>query len=77
MATEYVDKTISGEYAPNIAVGRGLLEAINSIPKINPQSFDKMFNDSMQDLLMVVYLTSLGRTQLSITEKLNSIITNK
>ena len=62
-----------GEIAPDNKIGRGLAEAINSVPKINSEAFDKLFNDSMQDLLMVVYLTSLGRTQLSITEKLNSI----
>lgn len=48
LACTYVDKTISGEIPPNYVVGRMLSDAINAVPKINPSTFDKMFNDSMQ-----------------------------
>ena len=35
-----------------------------------PEVFDKMFNDNLQDLLMVMYLSNLTKTQLTIAEKL-------
>lgn len=34
--------------------------------------FQKMFGDSVADLLMVVYLSQLARTQLAIAEKLTT-----
>ena len=37
---------------------------------INPEAFDKMFNDSLQDMLMITYLTNLMRAQLAIADKL-------
>jgi translation initiation factor 3 subunit F len=37
-------------------------------------NYEKMFNNSLQDLLMVVYLANLTRTQLKLAEKLQSAI---
>jgi translation initiation factor 3 subunit F len=33
-----------------------------------------MFSDSMQDLLMVSYLSNITRTQLTVAEKLNQAL---
>jgi len=70
--TEYVDKVAAGEIPANANVGRFLATTVSSLTKIDPHVFDKMFNNSMQDLLMVVYLTNLTRTQLALTEKLQN-----
>lgn len=46
--------------------------AAAAVPSVDPRVFDKMFNDSLQDLLMIVYLSQLTRTQLAIAEKLTT-----
>jgi translation initiation factor 3 subunit F len=67
----YVD---SGAITPDEQIGRDIFESLNSIPRIRPEVFDKMFNDSLQDLLMVTYLSNITKTQLSIAEKLNATL---
>jgi hypothetical protein len=54
-------------------VGRVLLNCIESIPRIDTAEFNTMLNSSLQDLLMVVYLSNLTRAQLKIAEKLQNV----
>lgn len=70
----YVDKVVDGSIVPEEEVGRDISETLNSIPRIRPEVFDKMFNDSLQDLLMVTYLSNITKTQLTIAEKLNETL---
>ena len=42
-----------------------------AVPRVRPEAFDRAFNNSLQDLLMVVYLSNLTRTQLAITDHLS------
>eukprot|EP01092_Planopodium_desertum_P007732 TRINITY_DN3200_c0_g1_i4.p1 TRINITY_DN3200_c0_g1~~TRINITY_DN3200_c0_g1_i4.p1 ORF type:complete len:204 (-),score=12.19 TRINITY_DN3200_c0_g1_i4:54-665(-) len=69
----YVNKVLSGETKPNKQIGRMLTKIVSSLPKIEESTFGKMFNDNLQDLLMVVYLSNLTRTQLEIAEKLQAL----
>jgi len=71
-ATEYVDAVVDGKIAPDAEVGRQIADALATVPRIRPEVFDKLFNDSLQDLLMVTYLSNITRTQLTIAEKLNA-----
>lgn len=71
--SEYVDKVISGAIVPDANIGRFLLNSISKLPKLDPQLFEKMFNNSLQDLLMVVYLANLTRTQLAFAEKMQTL----
>jgi translation initiation factor 3 subunit F len=71
-ASTYVDSVLSDKITPDETIGRDIFESLNSIPRIRPEVFDKMFNDSLQDLLMVTYLSNVTKTQLSISEKLNA-----
>jgi len=68
--TRYVDKVLDGSIKPNNNIGRFLADTIASLPRVDSAQFDKMFNNSLQDLLMVVYLANLARTQLVLSEKL-------
>jgi len=70
---EYVDNVMAGKIVPDVAVGRSLLDLVSSIPKIDPEEFENMLNANMKDLLMVMYLANLTRTQLLLNEKINSI----
>lgn len=69
--SEYVDKVVDGTIPADDETGREISDTLNSVPRIRPEVFDKMFNDSLQDLLMVTYLSNITKTQLVIAEKLN------
>lgn len=71
-ASEYIGKVVNGEVEPDDAIGRSIADTLSSVPRIRPEAFDKMYNDSLQDLLMVTYLSNITRTQLTISEKLNA-----
>eukprot|EP00743_Colponemidia_sp_Colp-15_P000816 GILK01000901.1.p1 GENE.GILK01000901.1~~GILK01000901.1.p1 ORF type:complete len:311 (+),score=44.01 GILK01000901.1:47-934(+) len=69
----YVESVLSGSVKPNAAVGRALADTVAAIARVDPDQFDRMFNNSLQDILMVVYLSNLTRTQIALTEKLNAL----
>ncbi|OQS00143.1 eukaryotic translation initiation factor 3 subunit F [Thraustotheca clavata] len=71
-SAEYVGNVIAGKEVANPKLGRELAEAVASIPPMRSDLFDQIFNNGMQDLLMVSYLSSLTQAQLSIAEKLIS-----
>jgi translation initiation factor 3 subunit F len=72
--TTYVDQVVSGQQPANDDRGRQIAETLAAVPRIRPQDFDSMFHDSLQDLLMVTYLSNLTKTQLTIAEKLNATL---
>ncbi|KAG9445335.1 hypothetical protein H6P81_016675 [Aristolochia fimbriata] len=69
---KYVDDVVEHRVAPDNSIGRTLADSVASLPKISSGSFDKLMNDRLQDHLLLVFLTSLTRTQLSLAEKLNT-----
>ena len=71
-ASEYIGQVVDGKVEPDDAIGRQIADTLSSVPRIRPETFDKMYNDSLQDLLMVTYLSNITRTQLTISEKLNA-----
>lgn len=52
------------------------MDTVSVVPKIDSTSFEKMFNSHLQDLLMVVYLANMTRTQLSVAERLQLLATS-
>lgn len=70
---DYVEDTLSGKIPADNNIGRHLTTLISSIPKIDPEKFQEMLNDNMKDLLMVVYLSNLTKTQLALNEKLSYV----
>ena len=73
-ASEYVGKVVNGELEADDVIGNQIADTLSSVPRIRPEVLDKMFHDSMQDLLMVSYLSNITRTQLTIAEKLNKAL---
>lgn len=71
-ASDYVDSVMDGKISPDAEIGRQVANTLATVPRIRPEVFDKLFNDSLQDLLMVTYLSNITQTQLSIAEKLNA-----
>jgi len=71
-ALNYVDSVVEGKVTPNPEAGRQISDTLACVPRVRPEIFDQLFHDSLQDLLMVTYLSNITRTQLAIAEKLNA-----
>lgn len=69
---KYVDDVVEGHVAPDNSIGRLISESIGSLPKLSQPAFDKLINDNLQDHVLLLYLSSITRTQLSLAEKLNT-----
>ena len=72
LAHGYVDAVVEGRLPPNNAIGRFLADTVAAVPRLSRDAFDKLFNDSVQDVLLVMYLSNLTRTQLALAERLNT-----
>ncbi|CAG4961259.1 unnamed protein product [Colias eurytheme] len=66
----HVEEVVSGAAAPNNAVGRELLQLVTALPSLAADNFADAFASSVKDLLMVVTLAQLIKTQLQLNEKL-------
>mmetsp|Transcript_2268 Transcript_2268/g.7465 ORF Transcript_2268/g.7465 Transcript_2268/m.7465 type:complete len:300 (+) Transcript_2268:119-1018(+) len=69
-ARAYCAEVAEGKRPPDAQVGRQLHAALSAIPQPEPEVLGKMLESSMQDMLMVTYLSNLTRTQLALSEKL-------
>ncbi|KAK4798016.1 hypothetical protein SAY86_030342 [Trapa natans] len=67
---EYVGNVVEGRVPADNNIGRFIADSVASLPKLS--SLDKLVNDSIQDHLLMLYLSSITRTQLSLAEKLNT-----
>jgi len=70
----YVNKVLEKKIDGDSNVGRFLANAIASLPKLEPSELERIFNNNVQDLLLVVYLANLTRTQLALAEKLQRVM---
>lgn len=88
-AKTYVDKVISGELQPNVAVGRGLLKDLRSIERAlatgvmdedTPMDVEGAEQDTsvqvqtVKDATMVRYLSTICKTQVAIAEKVQAVL---
>jgi translation initiation factor 3 subunit F len=71
---QYVDSVVDGTVPMEAEKGRQISDTLASIPMIRPEVFDKLFHNSLQDLLMVSYLSNATRTQMEIAQKLNATL---
>merc|ERR1712060_974378 len=69
---EYVQAVQKGNVKGDLAVGRGLTSALCAEPLIDMEAVEQLCTSSLQDALMVVFLSNLTRTQISIAEKINA-----
>ena len=70
----FVEDMISkGDTTPEQnAIGRTLMNAVTSIPHVDNALFQDVLSRNLKDLLMVVYLSHLAKTQVMISERLNA-----
>ena len=45
-------------------------DTLAAVPKLSRESLDKMHTDSVQDILLVMFLSTITRTQLTLSDKL-------
>jgi len=72
----YVEAVLDGREEPDSSVGRALNDMVLSVPKMDPDQFEVMLNSNLRDLLMVVYLSQMTKTQLQLNEKLSMVSFN-
>lgn len=68
--SEYVSNVIDEEREPSNALGQFLRNALSMAPKVDPQDVEKDFNNHIQDILAVSYLTNTIRTQVELSQRL-------
>eukprot|EP00037_Helgoeca_nana_P028604 m.337396 g.337396 ORF g.337396 m.337396 type:complete len:282 (+) comp27793_c0_seq1:71-916(+) len=68
LSVKYVDKVLNKEIPGDEKIGRYLMDTISRVPQLDASEFEKMFNNSLQDLLMVTYLASLVKANVSLQE---------
>jgi translation initiation factor 3 subunit F len=74
--SDYVAGVIDEERAPSNALGQLLINALSLAPSIDPADVERDFNNHVQDVLLVSYLTNTIRTQIDLSQRLaTSVIT--
>ncbi|RKF64884.1 Eukaryotic translation initiation factor 3 subunit F [Erysiphe neolycopersici] len=68
--SEYVSNVIDEEREPSNALGQFLRNALSMAPKVDPQDVERDFNNHIQDILAVSYLTNTIRTQVELSQRL-------
>ena len=64
----------NGSVTADPAVARKIVTLLTALPQIDPQQFEKVIGNSVQDLMMVIYLSNLTKTQLVIAEQLEAYV---
>ena len=73
---QYVEAVLDGTQEPDNSIGRAINNLMLSVPKMEEDQFDVMLNSNLKDLLMVVYLSQMTKTQLQLNEKLSMVSVN-
>lgn len=68
--SEYVSSVLDEEREPSNALGQFLMNALSLAPKVDPQDIERDFNNHIQDVLVVSYLTNTIRTQIDLSQRL-------
>lgn len=68
--SEYVSSVLDEEREPNNALGQFLMNALSIAPKVDLADIERDFNNHIQDILVVSYLTNTIRTQIDLSQRL-------
>jgi len=71
---EYVDSVIEGKQVGISEIGMALSDVLGSLQTISADDVNAIYKDKVQDLLMVSYLNSLVKIQVTLADKLNAIL---
>ena len=70
LGAEYAQAVVDGKVAPDPRLGRLLAEAVAAVPRMAPGAMSGLLSDGVQDVLLVMYLSNLTRTQLQLSDTL-------
>ena len=62
--------------AEKVVIAADSEQLVAAAPRLPTETFGKMFNTQVQDMLTIVYLANLTRTQLALAEKLQAVALN-
>jgi translation initiation factor 3 subunit F len=68
--SDYVSNVLDEEKEPNNALGQFLMNALSLAPKVDAADIERDFNNHVQDILLVSYLTNTIRTQIDLSQRL-------
>jgi translation initiation factor 3 subunit F len=68
--SDYVSSVLDEEQEPNNALGQFLMNALSLAPKVDAADIERDFNNHIQDILVVSYLTNTIRTQIDLSQRL-------
>ncbi|KAG2488313.1 hypothetical protein HYH03_013163 [Edaphochlamys debaryana] len=71
-ASDYVDSVNSGKVQGDPAIGRYLADTLALVPHLAKPDFERLFNESVQDSMMVTYLSDLLRAHVALAERLGT-----
>lgn len=73
LAARYCEDVASGARAGDESVGRALADTLSAVPPFDAEFFQRTFGRSVQDLLMVSYLSQLTQAQIKLAERISSL----
>lgn len=71
-AAAYVGNVCDGKIPADAEIGRYLADTLAAVPRLTREQFEKLFGDSIQDVLLVMYLSNITKMQLMLAEKLQT-----
>ena len=71
-AHSYADDVCSGSRDPDSSIGRFLSESLSAVPHLPQEQLASLFDETSQDLGVVLMLSQMTRTHTNIAERLNS-----
>eukprot|EP00879_Flechtneria_rotunda_P023913 GHRR01025327.1.p2 GENE.GHRR01025327.1~~GHRR01025327.1.p2 ORF type:complete len:208 (+),score=73.16 GHRR01025327.1:429-1052(+) len=71
-AEQYVDDVVSGRRVGDAAIGRYMADTLAVVPHLEVADFEHLFNEGVQDGLLLSYFAHLVRSQVSLAERLGT-----
>lgn len=72
--SKYLQDVVDGKRIPDPEIGMMLSDVMGGLQLVNPNEFQSYFDNKMQDILMISYLSTLTKSQLAIAERLVRIL---
>jgi len=67
----YISQVLKGEITEDKSIGRQLHSIIGSVAQIDSVAFGKVFAESVQDILLIIYLAKQVKTQVALCERIH------
>jgi len=74
IVSNYVKKVLDKKEKGDPEIGQAIADAFQTVPPLEGTRFKKMMNTTIQDLLMLVYLANLTRTQVALADKITGLL---